>query len=414
MELIRKNRYYSMFIWNSLGMIANAGTSFLLLIFVTRICGDRNAGIFALGYANAQLMLTIGRYGMRGYQATDIKEDISFPTYLLSRIITCLLMLAVSFFYILWSGYSFSKGVIVFSICIIKMADALEDVFHGLFQQRGRVDLAGKYLTYRNVITIVTFVVSLIITKDLVFTCIFTGILSVAACLVMNIPMTKSISTIHLKFNKSELNRLLVACFPLFAGSFLALYITNVPRYLIDMYFQEDVQAFFSILFLPAYVINLFSEFIFKPLLTEIALKWNQVRLKDFLKFIFRFLMGILILTLIVVIGGYICGCEILSLIYGVDLSLYRKELILLLISGGFAAFVFLLFHVLTAMRKQISLLAGYGVAAILVSLSGPVLVTHYGMLGASVLCIISNIILILIFSVILIKAFVLKYKTIG
>ena len=136
MELVKENRNAGKFIWNTLGMMCNAGTSFLLLIFVTRICGDISAGIFALGFANAQLMLTIGRYGMRAYQATDIKEAIKFPTYILSRIITCILMLIISFFFIIWSGYPFTKAVIVFSICMIKMADALEDVFHGLFSSR--------------------------------------------------------------------------------------------------------------------------------------------------------------------------------------------------------------------------------------------------------------------------------------
>lgn len=414
MEAIKKNRYYSMFFWNSLGMICNAGTSFLLLIFVTRICGDVNAGIFALGYANAQLMLSIGRYGMRSYQATDIKDEISFSTYFMSRIITCILMMIISFLSIVWNGYSFYKGAIVYNICIIKMADALEDVFHGLFQQHGRIDLAGKYLTYRNIITIGAFIGILIISKDLMLTCILTGILSVIACLVINIPTARCMAVIKPELNKLKLSKLLVSCFPLFAGSFLALYITNVPKYMIDMYLMEDIQAYFNILFMPTFVINLFSEFIFKPLLTDIAIKWDENRLGEFLKYIFRFLLGILILTVLAVGGGYLCGCELLSLIYGVDLLNYRKELTILLISGGFSAVVYLLFHVLTALRRQVSLLAGYGLAAILVTLLGPGLVRRFNMFGACVLCIISTIILVLFFAVILVNALIKKYKTTG
>ncbi len=216
------------------------------------------------------------------------------------------------------------------------------------------------------------------------------------------------------EFNRSELVILFAACFPLFIGSFLALYINNVPRYMIDQFLTEDIQAFFSILFMPAFVINLFSEFIFKPLLTDIAVKWEQNQIRIFLQYIFRFLLGILIITLFVVAGGYFFGSEILSLIYGVDLFMYRKELVVLLVSGGFSACVYLLFHVLTAMRKQVILLAGYTVTAVFITVSGPVFVMRYRMLGASVLCIISNIILVLIFSLMLMTAIMRKRKNLG
>ncbi|WMJ89688.1 lipopolysaccharide biosynthesis protein [Anaerocolumna sp. MB42-C2] len=412
MSPIKITRNASKFIWNTMGIMCNAGTSFLLLIFVTRICGDFNAGIFALGFANAQLMLTIGRYGMRVYQATDMKGSVKFSTYYLSRILTCALMLIISIVYVIWSGYTFMKAAIVFSICIIKMADALEDVFHGLFQQNGRIDIAGKYLTARNLITLCAFIILLVITKDLLLTCIITGLLSVAACFVINVPTAKKITDVKLELNKKELITLFINCFPLFIGSFLALYINNIPKYMIDRYLTEEIQAFFNILFMPAFVINLFSEFIFKPLLTDIAIKWEQNQIKNFVFYIFRLMMGILVITVVVVATGYLIGIDVLTFVYGVDLMKYRNELILLLISGGFGACVYLLFHVLTAMRKQVILLAGYAAASVITTVISPVLVQKYNIFGASVVCFISSIILFLIFLSVLVLTVINKVKT--
>jgi len=410
----KNNRNTGKFIWNTAGIMCNAATSFLLLIFVTRICGDYYAGIFALGFANAQLMLTIGRYGMRAYQATDVKETVKFQSYFLSRIITCILMLFISMLYIIGSGYTFTKAAIVFSICVIKMADALEDVFHGLFQQNGRIDLAGKFLTARNLITVSVFIILLAVTKDLLFTCIITGVISVAACICLNIPTARKMASVRLKLYKKELIALFAGCFPLFIGSFLALYINNVPKYMIDRYLTENIQAFFNILFMPAFVINLFSEFIFKPLLTDLAIKWEQNQIKSFAAYIFRLLLGILIITFVVVAGGYLIGSELLSFIYGVDLIIYRKELVILLLSGGLSACVYLLFHVLTAMRRQMILLAGYAAAALIVTAVSPVLVREYTMFGASVTSFIANTILFLIFSFLLLSVIVRKLKTNG
>lgn len=409
MNPLEKNRNAKMFIWNTAGIMCNAGTAFLLLIFVTRICGDVNAGIFALGFSNAQLMLSIGRFGMRAYQATDVKGKVRFSTYLLSRIITCFFMLLVSILYIVYSGYTFYKAAVVFSVCIIKMADALEDVFHGLFQQNGRIDLAGQLLTARNVITMVSFIVILITTRDLLITCILTGIISIAACIVMNLPMTRHLAIERFTLNKQELIKLFISCFPLFIGSFLSLYIYNVPKYTIDRYLTEEYQTYYNILFMPTFAINLISEFIFKPLLTDIAIWWNQENIKKFISYIIRLFAGIALLTVFVLGFGYFFGNTLLSFVYGVDLMQYRQELVLLLIGGGFGAGVYLLFNVLTAMRLQVSLLVGYTASALFITVICPVLVKNSNLMGASITCLLSTILLFIIFSITLISAIIRK-----
>ena len=82
---------------------------------------------FSLSYATAQLLLQVGRYGVRTYQATDLNQKYSFSEYKLSRVITCGLMML---FGIIYSSFSFSGEYIVISIFIImmKMIDAVEDV----------------------------------------------------------------------------------------------------------------------------------------------------------------------------------------------------------------------------------------------------------------------------------------------
>jgi O-antigen/teichoic acid export membrane protein len=365
--------------------------------------------MFALGFANAQLMLAIGRYGMRAYQATDIKSSIQFSTYLVSRLITCLLMLIISMIYIIWSGYSLTKGAIIFSICIIKMVDALEDVFHGLFQQNGRIDIAGQFLTIRNLITMTSFVSILMVTDNLLIACIATGIISIISCILLNLPTAKRMVSFKLQISKRELGILFISCLPLFIGSFLSLYIYNVPKYMIDRYLTADIQTYYSILFMPAFVINLFSEFIFKPLLTGLAIKWEQNQIKEFLRYICQLLLGILFITVVVVGAGHLIGRELLSFVYGVDLMKYRFELILLLCGGGFGACVYFLYNVLTAMRQQVSLLLGYMVVAVIITFISPSLVRNYNMMGATIACFFSSILLFIILSLMLLNGIIRK-----
>ena len=129
-----------------IGSTCYSGSSFLYLLVVTRICGATLAGFFSLSYATAQLLLQVGRYGVRTYQATDLNQKYSFSEYKLSRVITCGLMML---FGIIYSSFSFSGEYIVISIFIImmKMIDAVEDVFHGNLQQNYHVEQMGKALT---------------------------------------------------------------------------------------------------------------------------------------------------------------------------------------------------------------------------------------------------------------------------
>ena len=168
-----------------IGSTCYSGSSFLYLLVVTRICGATLAGFFSLSYATAQLLLQVGRYGVRTYQATDLNQKYSFSEYKLSRVITCGLMML---FGIIYSSFSFSGEYIVISIFIImmKMIDAVEDVFHGNLQQNYHVEQMGKALTIRNVYSAVFFTGILMVTKSLYITCTATAVTSLILCLAVN------------------------------------------------------------------------------------------------------------------------------------------------------------------------------------------------------------------------------------
>ena len=178
------------FLWNMIGSTCYSGSSFLYLLVVTRICGATLAGFFSLSYATAQLLLQVGRYGVRTYQATDLNQKYSFSEYKLSRVITCGLMML---FGIIYSSFSFSGEYIVISIFIImmKMIDAVEDVFHGNLQQNYHVEQMGKALTIRNVYSAVFFTGILMVTKSLYITCTATATTSLILCLIINSQMTR-------------------------------------------------------------------------------------------------------------------------------------------------------------------------------------------------------------------------------
>lgn len=108
-----KNPVRDSYIWNMAGSFLLAFQSVIILMVLTRICDLSEAGIFTIAYANANLFFTIGKYGMRYFQASDPKERYTFKDYLMSRVVTTVLMLLLVAVYVLWvsgaNGYTVEK-----------------------------------------------------------------------------------------------------------------------------------------------------------------------------------------------------------------------------------------------------------------------------------------------------------------
>ena len=180
-----KNNQAAGFFWNMVGSACYSFSSILYLMVVTRICGAEEAGFFSLAYATAQLLLTVGRYGMRTYQATDLKSAYSFLEYGFSRILTITLMVVLGAVY---SMYMFSGKYIAVSLLVVcmKAIDAVEDVYHGRLQQTYHVEQMGKSQAARNIYTTLCFVAVLAIKRDLLFTLYVSVISSLLLCIAIN------------------------------------------------------------------------------------------------------------------------------------------------------------------------------------------------------------------------------------
>ena len=73
-----KNIERDSFLWNMIGSMLMAFQSVIMLMIFTRVLGLADAGIFTIAFANANLFLNIGKYGMRYFQVSDLERQFSF------------------------------------------------------------------------------------------------------------------------------------------------------------------------------------------------------------------------------------------------------------------------------------------------------------------------------------------------
>ena len=154
-------------VWNLVSSIEYSLQSAVLMLIVTRVGGLYDAGVFTIAYTVTQMMATIGSYGMRSFQVSDIKKEYSFGSYLSSRLISILAMIVICMSYSFYQGYDGSKLFVMAMLCCYRIVDDLEDVFHGEMQKSMRLDVASKIMAVRIFIATAAFGISYIVTKSL-------------------------------------------------------------------------------------------------------------------------------------------------------------------------------------------------------------------------------------------------------
>ena len=394
---IKRNSY----IWNIIGGLINAFQSVIILIVLTRVLDIEMAGIFTIAWAIANLAITIGKYGVRNYQVTDISEKFTFNDYLSHRILVSVLMIIFTIVYIAFqtytNDYSLDKIIIIFLMCYLKLVDSVEDVFHGMYQQKNRLDIAGKCISVRLIISTLMLCIFSILTQNLIIasilTCIFTTLI-LFYLLKISYPIF-SLPKIHISYNKSWL--ILKYCFPIFGGSFLSFYILNAPKYAIDALLTSELQAYYGFISMPVFVIGLLNNFAFQPILTTMTICYEENDIKKFETFFWRQIIFIIFITVLALLGSFFLA--ILSLLYNCDLSLFRLDLLILMLGGGLLALVGFFTTIITLMRNQKIILIGYIIVGFLALFSSNFIVYRYQLRGASILYLFLILILTLFFS---------------
>lgn len=373
------------YLWNTLGSLANAFSSVCMLLACTRLIGVEAAGLFSLAFALAQQFQVLGHFEIRSYQATDANERFSFAVYYGARIVTCTIMVLTIMAYTLITKGLTTEACVVILVALLRIFDAFEDVFHGMFQQKGRLDIAGKAFFFRICAMMLGFTLAAWLSRDLQVSCVVALIVGAVTCFVCNIIPARRFVALVPSFRVRPIARLLLACLPLFCGSFMLVYITNAPKYAIDAYLTPQVQALYSYLFMPSLVINLLSGFVFKPLLTEMSTSFSNHNIRAFISIIVKGFAAVCVATVVTMIAAGLIGIQVLSTLSGIDLAAYALELQVLLVGGLFNALGIILYYAIVTMRHQRVIYGAYGISCI-ACYGASALVERFGLMGAAVL----------------------------
>lgn len=399
--------------WNTLGGIFNAGQSALILVFVSYSLDVTVSGLVSIAFATANLFMSLAKYGVRNFQVTDARADFSFGDYFYARLLSLagtMLSLGIYLGIFLCTGeYSLEKALIVLEVCILKLVDAMEDVYAGDYQRQGRLDIASKIMTARMVLSTAVICLLLVVRVNIGLAFFIGLAVSVLVDFYCIWQVRTKLSCPISSGRLVPVGRLLKSCLPLCIGSTLSIYIGNAPKFMIDRYMDETIQGIFGYMMMPVFVITLLNNFLYQPVIQKMGVLWEKQNRREFAKRIYFQVAMLSVLTVCILVGGGLVGLPILSWLYNTDLTAYRVEFLVLLLGGSLYAFAYYLTVILTTIRKQNMVAMGYLIVVAFNLFGGKWFVSSNGVMGACKLYVCSNLLLAVVYILVLLGSGFLK-----
>lgn len=392
-----KNTLKKDYFWNSIGVFLQNATSPLLLIAITRINGIDTSGLFSFAFAISIVLFAFGLWGGRLYQVSDAKREFDHRSYIVARIILAIAMVAAAILFTLVNNYDVYKTTVIVILVAYKAIESIADSIYGVLQVHNGLSYVGKSLIYKSILGIVLFVLVDIMTGNIILSSLAIVFINIVFVILYDTRLARKLEDIRIKSNLIQTYirdglTILKRTAVIFAVTFLATFSINIPRYFIDKYDTEQI-GYFGIIAMPITLIALFMSFILQPNVVNLTKMYTRAKYDDFNKVINKVMSITLGFSIVVAVGTFLLGVPLLNLVFGVDFTQHKTELMIMIVGGITNAFVAIFIIILTIMRKfkaQFYALLFTNVVLVLMSM---ILVQKYGIMAGVSLFALANII---------------------
>lgn len=385
-------------VWNMAGSFCYAFASMALSFPVMRLIGDNEGGIFSFGFSTlGQQMFLLAYFGIRPFQITDGAGQYSFGDYLHHRILTCAAAAAAGGLYLLAcvcllpGKYTADKASILFLLVCYKVIDGFADVYESEFQRRGSLYLTGKSNTFRTILTVVVFLISLAAGRNLLFSCLLAVAAQIAGVVLFNILVLRELDGVDRGWDRGRVKSIFGHTILLFISVFLDFYIFSSSKYAVDAHMNNVYSGYFNNIFMPTSIINLAAGFVIRPFLTYLTEYWNRKQYPEFFRMIRRLALVIGGLSVLAVGATWMLGRPVLGILewilgddYTGKLIGYHLPFVMIVLGGAFYALLNLFYYVLVILRRQKLIFVLYAALTVLAAILSPVFVIRAGIFGAA------------------------------
>ena len=361
------NKVTKNIVWNLVGSLVYYFSQWVMTVLVVRITGDyAETGILALAMSVSLVFSMVSLYAVRNFQAADIEDKFENGAYIALRLLTCALSLVLLGVYLVICRYSFYSSMAIIGFMLIRITEALVDVFQAIFQKKWRMDIVGRSLTVRGVVGLAVFGAAEYLFGNLAIACTAAALSTAVIAVFMDILPCRRIAEIRIKFERKELINLLLCCTPLFLTNLMATVIPNFPKIIGTSMLGEELIGYYASVTTPAVVVQMIAGYCFTPLIPMLKAHFADKN-KKILSVILKVQLLIIGVGIAAVIGFRILGDWLLELVFGAEILPYSYLLIPAVVVSILTGSVYFLFTLFTVVGRNKTLAAVQSVSVLII-----------------------------------------------
>lgn len=378
----RKNEIKD-FVWNAVGLSFNAFNSLFFLIVVKLVNGIDEAGIFTYAFSLCCLFYIVALFFNRTYQVSDNKQDFCFRDYLAFRGISAVLSLLAIFLFSIISGFAWDKIFVILLLMIFRIVEAISDCFYGEMQKNDKLYKTGISLTLKAVIGFVCFLIIDIICHNLYLA--IGGLILTNVVIFTTFDMAQVRDSLEEKvsISRDNVRNMFRATWPVFVFSILSVFLANCQKYVLTYFADNEIQAIFGILIMPATVISLVGSYFVNPFVGKLTELNNKKKYAEFQKCSLKIVGMVLGIGMLALAVCSIIGIPILNFVYQMELGEYWSLLDIVILAATISSVGMVLSGVLTVMGKNKVQSIIYIIVSIIVLSASIALISGSGIEGA-------------------------------
>ncbi len=345
-------------IWNTVGSIFYCACQWLITIIVVRVSTYEDAGYLSLAMTTSSSFSAISLFSMRNFQVSDIKNEYSSAIYTGSRILTSLLAFALCILVSVW-GNSLYQILCIAAFMLVRVAEAIVDVMHGIDQKHERYDYIGKSYIYRGITTVVSFTLVEVLLHDLLASLFIMAALNLLIAFLYDWRKTHSLEYFVPVIKDKGVAELLKKCIPIVIFTFVLSLETLLPKNLLQMKYGAEALGIYSSISSPTLVVQVFASVVFTPFLPMVSQVYVNRDMMKFRKMLHRIYLMLAILGVVVTIGAMLFGKIGLKILLREDILQYYDLFMPIVWCTILTAGIWVMSAIMTAMRELKILLIG-------------------------------------------------------
>ena len=242
---------------------------------------------------------------------------------------------------------------------LVRVAEAIVDVMHGIDQKHERYDYIGKSYIYRGITTVVSFTLVEVLLHDLLASLFIMAALNLLIAFLYDWRKTHSLEYFVPVIKDKGVAELLKKCIPIVIFTFVLSLETLLPKNLLQMKYGAEALGIYSSISSPTLVVQVFASVVFTPFLPMVSQVYVNRDMMKFRKMLHRIYLMLAILGVVVTIGAMLFGKIGLKILLREDILQYYDLFMPIVWCTILTAGIWVMSAIMTAMRELKILLIG-------------------------------------------------------